>query len=243
MGPMRALTVSLVLLLASSALAQEASPEDARQSAGRTLDCLERVKHDLETTMRLLRDASRQTRSSDAQARRDAAHMVTSLQQRAADLARALRACVPEDAHLNPRTVVREPTGTEASVGEHNDIPSVERDARLADNVRAVVGQRVDGTGHIDDGTVKRAIRSAAGRMERCYEQLVDRGALQSGQLNLIFSITDRGGVRGVRVERSTIANDRFQRCVRSAGQRIRPPSAARGGDARYSYTLHFGPG
>lgn len=243
MGPMRALPVAFaVLLVPSLALAQNADPEAVRTSAGRTIDCLERVNHDLENTMRLLRDASRQTLSTDANARRDAAQMVTSLQQRVADLSRALRDCVPEEAQLNPRTVVREPTGTEASVREHNDIPSVEQDARLADNVHAIVGQRVDGTGHIDDAAVKRGIRSAAGRMERCYEQLVDRGALQSGQLNLIFTITNRGAVRGVRVERSSIDNRRFNRCVQAAGQRIRPGAGASGGDVRYSYTLRFGP-
>jgi len=241
---MRALTVAFVALLVPSlAAGQEADPEAARTSAGRTIDCLERVNHDLENTMRLLRDASRQTRSENARARQDAAHMVVSLQQRVADLSRALKDCVPDDAHLRPRTVVQEHTGTEAAVGEHNDIPSVEEDARLADNVRAVIGQRVDGTGHIDDAHVKRAIRSAASRMERCYEQLVDRGALQSGQLNLVFTITSRGSVSGVRVERSTIANASFNRCVQSAGQRIRPSAGASGGDVRYSYTLHFGPG
>ena len=240
---MRALPVAFaVLLVPSLALAQEPDPEAARVSAGRTIDCLERVNHDLENTMRLLRDASQQTRSTSANARRDAAHMVTSLQQRVADLSRALKDCVPEDAHLTPRTIVQEPTGNEASVREHNDIPSVEQDARLADNVHAIIGQRVDGTGHLDDAHVRRGIRSAAGRMERCYEQLVNRGALQTGQLNLVFSITPRGSVRGVRVERSSIDNRRFNRCVQAAGQRIRPGTGATGGDVRYSYTLRFGP-
>ncbi len=240
---MRALPVVFAALLVPSlALAQEPDPDAARTSAQHTVDCLERVNHDLERTMQLLRDAARQTQSTSENARRDAAHMVTSLQQRIADLSRGLKDCVPEDAHLTPRTVVREPTGNEASVREHNDIPSVEQDARLADNVHAVIGQRVDGTGHIDDAHVKRGIRAAAGRMERCYEQLVNRGALQSGQLNLIFSITPRGSVRGVRVERSTFDNRRFNRCVQAAGQRIRPGTGATGGNVRYSYTLRFGP-
>lgn len=241
MRVMRVLSVAIALLVPSLALAQDPDPGAARASAQRTVDCLERVNHDLEATMRLLRDAARQTESTSANARRDAVHMVTSLQQRAADLARALKDCVPEDAHLTPQTVVREPTGNEASVREHNDIPSVEQDARLADNVHAIVGQRVDGTGHIDDAHVKRGIRVAAGRMERCYEQLVNRGALQTGQLNLVFSITSRGRVRGVRVERSTFDNARFDRCVQNAGEHIRPGAGASGGDVRYSYTLRFG--
>jgi len=240
---MRALPVVFVALLAASlAAGQDTDPEAARTSAGRTIDCLERVNRDLESNMRLLRDASRQTRSTNPAARRDAAQMVVSLQQRVADLARALKECVPEDAHLEPRTVVQEPTGNEAAVREHNDIPSVEENARLADNVHAIIGQRVDGTGSIDEAHVKRGIRTAAGRMERCYEQLVNRGALQTGQLNLVFSITPRGSVRGVRVERSTISNSRFTRCVQAAGRRIRPGTGASGGDVRYSYTLRFGP-
>lgn len=245
MGAMRALPVfSVLLLLPTLATAQDApDPAEARASAGRTIDCLERVNADLETTMRLLRDASRQTRSTNAQARDDAAQMVVSLQQRVADLSRALKDCVPEDAHLNPRTVVQEPTGNEASVRQANDIPSVEEDSPLSRNVRVLVGQRVDGTGSIEAAVVKRTVRTVGDRLDRCYAQLVDRGALTTGEARLVFTIHGRGRVRNVQLEESSIDNRRFQRCVERAGRHMRAASGPRGGDVRFSYRLRFGPG
>jgi len=242
---MRALSVfSVFLFLPTLAAAQDApDPAEARASAGRTIDCLERVNADLENTMRLLRDASRQTRSSNAQARTDAAQMVVSLQQRVADLSRALKGCVPEDAHLNPQTVVQEPTGAEAAVREANDIPSVEEDARLSRNVRILVGQRVDGTGAIDAAVVKRTIRTSSARFDQCYGQLVDRGALTSGEVRVVFTIRGRGRVRNVELEESSIDNRRFQRCVERAARHMRAASGPRGGEVRFSYRLRFGSG
>ncbi len=245
MGSMRALPIVFALLLVPTlAFAQEApSPEEARDRASHTIDCLERVNTDLETTMRLLRDARRQTQSSNAQARSDAAQMVVSLQQRVADLARALKDCVPEEAHLTPRTVVQEPTGAEASVRESGDIPSVEQDAPLGRNVRVIVGQRVDGTGTIDDAVVKRTVRTASDRLDRCYAQLVDRGALTTGEARVVFTIRGRGRVRNVELEESSIDNRRFQRCVERATRRMRAASGPSGGETRFSYRLRFGPG
>lgn len=243
---MRALPVSLIALsIASFAAGQDTGPDpaEARASAGRTIDCLERVNRDLESNMRLLRDAARQTRSDNTRASRDAAQMVVSLQQRVADLSRALKQCVPDDAHLNPRTVVQEHTGAEASVGQHNDIPSIEEDSPLSRNVRVVVGQRVDGTGTIDAAVVKRTVRTASERLDECYGQLVNRGALTTGEARLVFTIRGRGPVRNVRLEESSIDNSRFQRCVERAGRRMRAASSPRGGDTRFSYRLRFGPG
>ncbi|MAQ15479.1 MAG: hypothetical protein CMN30_11875 [Sandaracinus sp.] len=242
---MRAVPPALfALCLASIAGAQEAGPdpEVARIRANRTVDCLERVGRDLTTTMDLLRDASRQTQSIDQAAARDAAVAVVSLEQRVADLSRALSECVPEEAQLEPRTVVQEHTGAEAAVGEANDIPAVERDAVLTSNVRVVVGQRVDGTGTVADESIQRGIRAIGSRLERCYEQLIERDALQTGTLDLTFTVSTAGRVGDVLVSRSTLTDGRFQSCVRYAGRRIQPPTAARGGDARYTYSLRFGP-
>jgi TonB family protein len=242
---MRWLPISLAALsLSTFAAAQDDAPdpEEARSRAHRTIDCLERVNRDLETTTRLLREAARQTRASDPAARQDAARMVVSLQQRVADLARATKQCVPEEAHLEPQTRIREPTGNEAAVREANDLPSVERDAQLTSNVHAEIGQRVDGTGNVPDDAIKRGIRGIAPRLERCYERLVDRGALQSGRLELAFTVTTSGRVRRVSVENSSLGSRSFNRCVQAAGRRIRPGAGASGGDTRYSYVLHFGP-
>ena len=239
---MRVLPLALfALALTSLAAAQDPDPAAARTRANRTVDCLERVQNDLGTTMRLLREAARQTQSRDAAAARDAVQMVVSLEQRVADLSRAMKACVPEDALLQPRTVVQDRTGSEAAVAEANDIPVVERDATLAPHVKAVIGQRVDGTGTVSHAVVKASIRGVSSRLERCYTRLANRQAGVQGQLDLAFTISTRGDVRNVAVQRPSIESMSFARCVQSAGQRMRPSAGAVGGDARFSYTLAFG--
>jgi TonB family protein len=237
-----ALALCTLTLFPVGALAQSTpDPAAARTRGTRAIDCLERVQNDLRTHIGLLRDAVRQLAASDSAARNDAAQAVVSLEQRIADLGRALSACVPREAHLEPRTVVQEPTGNEASVRRENRLPAVDRNQQLTQNVLAVIGLRVDGTGTVPEANVRSGMRDIAPRLERCYERLVRRGALQTGQLVLAFTITTDGRIREVDVEGSTIDNRSFDNCVRSAGRRLRPGTIARGGNARYAYTLKFG--
>ena len=227
--------------LSPIAAAQTPDASEARNRATRAVDCLERVQAQLNTAVGLLRDAARQTRSGDAAERNDAAAAVVSLEQRIATLSRSVKDCVPQEARLEPRTVVREHTGNEAAVASENSLPAVDRNQRLSRNVLAIVGERVDGQGTVPDANVRSAIRDVAPRLERCYGRLVDRGALETGELVLAFTITTAGRIRDVTVEGATISNGGFQRCVASAGRRLRPGTIARGGNARFAYKLKFG--
>ncbi len=118
--------------------------------------------------------------------------------------------------------------------------PVVEENVTVDSNVRVVVAHRVDGEGDIGEDLVRRATRTAMPAISACYDDLVDRGALTSGQLILVFSIGTNGRASRVAIEGDTIRNTRFSQCVRTAGGRIRASSGARGGEARFAYTLAF---
>lgn len=230
------------LLGATPAFAQD-DPAAARGRATRAIDCLQPLHRELATTIQLLREARDQTASGDERARTDAAAAVRALEQRLHRLARQIQACVPEEAALEPRTVVRERSGSEAAVATENRATTeVERDTELAPNVRVQVGERVDGQGTVDAGEVRRMVARVGPALDRCYGELVERDALQSGTAILAFTVTSSGRIRRVTVEQVTLGDSHFRRCLRHAGQRIRATTAATGGDARFAYTLHFGP-
>ncbi len=242
---MRPTSLALALLaLALPAAAAQDEPRAARERAARTLDCLQPLQRELNTTIQLLREARDQTGSADPRARADAAAAVRALEQRLHRLGEQLQRCVPPEASLRPRTVVQEPTGTEAAVATENRATTeIERDTQLAANVRVQVGERVDGYGTVAASEVRRMVAAIGSRLDRCYGELVERDALQSGTAILAFTVTPNGQIRRVTVEQPTLGDRRFVRCLRRAGQAIRATTAATGGDARFAYTLRFGPG
>ncbi len=230
------------LVCSTPAFAQDASAV-ARGRATHALDCLQPLHRELTTTLQLLREARDQTTSADERARADAAAAVRALEQRLHRLGEQLQACVPSEAALEPRTIVQERTGSEAAVATENRATTeIERGTRLAPNVQVQVGERVDGHGTVAASEVRRMVSRVGAEFERCYGALVERDALQSGTAILSFTVTPRGRIRRVTVEQPTLGDSRFRRCLRHAGQRIRATTAATGGDARFAYTLHFGP-
>lgn len=235
-------TALFTLLAAQTARAQDPSPEEAASRADSALACLGPVQSQLNTHVRLLREAKEQLGSRDAAVRADAARAVISLEQRLDDLGEALRACVPRSARLETRVEVRERTGVEADVAERNAATQeVERDVALRRLVHVVVGERVDGRGTVPADAIRRSVREVAGRFEQCYEGFLERGALQTGTAIVSFTVTGSGRVERTTVEQNTLRDARFASCLRSAASRIRIRSGASGGDARFAYTLRFG--
>ncbi|MEM9073287.1 MAG: AgmX/PglI C-terminal domain-containing protein [Myxococcota bacterium] len=234
--------ILLALAFSSSALAQP-DVSAARSRATQTIDCLRPLQSELRTTVQLLREARDQMNTSDAEARQDAARAVSALEQRLHRLAERIQSCVPEEASLEPRTVIQERTGSDARVGVENQATSeTERGTALTRNVHVEVGERVDGHGSIAAAEVRRMVSRIGSRLDRCYGQLVERGALQTGTAILAFTVTPSGRIRRVTTERVTLGDSRFHRCLRRAGQSIRASTAAMGGDVRFAYTLRFGP-
>jgi len=239
---MRASIVLALTLMTSSAFAQTHAEVHAR--ASNEIRCLERVATDLQRSIRLLREAQDQLHASSQAARDDAARAVESLESRIDDLADAIKTCMPQASGAEQQVIVVDPVGADARVGMENAATDeVERDAQLAPYVKVVVGQRVDGHGSVSGAAVRAGVRTIASRLERCYGSLVERGALERGELHLVFTVTTSGRVTRVGVENPSIGERRFHRCVQSAGRAIRIRGSANGGDATYSYTLRFGPG
>lgn len=239
-----ATSLLFVSVLGARASAQDAASEaQARSRSAQAIACAERVHRDLGRQVQLLREARAQLDSSHADARRDAAHMVESLEQRIDDLGEALRACVPRRARLEPVVQVQEHTGTEAAVGQENaHTQRVEGDVALSRYVHVEVGERVDGHGQLAAGEVRSMMRQIGSSLERCYDGLAERSHLERGTLVLAFTVDSRGRVQRVRVEAQQIGDSTFNRCIRHAGQRMRARSTPRGGDVRFAYTLRFGP-
>lgn len=237
----------LLLSLASASLGVLPTPAqsqdtDARQRAARDLACVEQQQRALATQIQLLREAQAQLGASQQDVRADAARAIESLEQQIVRIAEALRACLPASARLEPQVVERGPTGAAAAVAEANPATEVvERDAALASYLKAEIGERVDGTGRLPASTVRSMVRSAAGRLSRCYDDYVERAALAAGTVILTWTVDPTGRVQRVALEQVRIGDSDFARCLERAATSMRG-SRPSGGAVRYSYTLRFGP-
>lgn len=211
------------------------------QQASHAIACVSEHNRELTRQIQLMREARDQLRASDAEIRQAAEQMIISIQQRMNELAEAIQACVPESAQLRTETRVETPQGTAAAVAQENEATEVvERDQRISSAVQARVGQRVDGRGTIPASRVRSMVRTMGPGLDRCYDQLVDRGALVQGELIVAFTVTFNGRIDRVTIEGQRIGDGRFANCVRreARGMAAAQPAA---GDVRYAYTLRFG--
>jgi hypothetical protein len=205
---------------------------------------LRRIVHQMEEAKRQIEDAS-----SSAEARRDGRLALTALLQRAVRVERAILECRTELSARARRPGPPEGVTTrqaplhpneEAVEVQNAATRVVERDAVLQPNVGVVIGEQVDGTGTIAPEEVRAAVRGTASLFSRCYDQLVDRGALARGNIIVTFRVTGAGRTTAARAGHGSLTDRRFVSCMSAATRRIRVRSAPTGGDAVYSYTLRF---
>ena len=211
-----------------------------------------RLKHaELVRTVQLMREAQAQMgrSASGSRAHSDARDAIRSLSQRAVGLEREAIECRTEPsaaarsgAPVGGVVVRHEPlSGSARAVAEANPATRViERDAVLQGNVKALVGEQVDGSGTIDAQVARGAIRGVASRLSQCYDRMVDRGALTRGTIILVFTVQPTGRVTDIRTEQNRLGNHAFAQCLRTAARHMRPSRGASGGDATLSYTLQF---
>jgi hypothetical protein len=249
---------ALVLSFPTLAHAQDREVEAAlaetrtvAERVAREASCLAGKEADLRRIVQQMEDATRQIESpaSSADARRDGRLALTALSQRAIRVERAILECRTElSAHARrPGPPEGVTTGhaplhpnDEAVALENDATRVVERDAVLQPNVGVVVGEQVDGTGTLQPEEVRAAVRDAASLFSRCYDQLVDRGALTRGNIIVTFRVTGSGQTTQARAGHGNLTDSRFVSCMSAAARRIRVSSAPHGGDAVYSYTLRF---
>jgi hypothetical protein len=235
-------------LFVSAAMAQDPSVEltaarTSGQAVAREIDCLRGIQRELSQTVRLLEEAVAQRQVAPREAaRRDAELAARSLRQRRAEILQRIDGCRQEYSvpSLPTQVVEQPPSQAELQVAQPNDATQViEQNVRLSQNTFIVIGERVDGRGLTDPVQVRNSLRSVSALIDRCYDQVVRRGALVRGELILTFTLTPTGRVSRSGVERNSMPAA-FGRCVQRAARQIRAPTAVRGGDATLAYHLRF---
>lgn len=234
----------------SRASAQELSASERATALTRVRDlaaCLERHHEQLGRVLQLVREAEQQReRAADARVRGDAERAIEALIARAAQIQREARGCVAAAELPSPgtRVIERAPPpdpAADAVAQSGGTVRSVEENARLSSHIEVIRAEQVDGQGLMDDADVRAAVRRITSRLDRCYQQYLDRGSLAAHRLNLVFTFRAAGRARSVEVERSEFHDPAFERCVQAAGQHLRASRAPSGGEAVFSYTLRFG--
>lgn len=241
--------ITALLLVPSLASAQEMNAAQRSEALGRVrtmAQCVERERAALQRLMRLIAESEQQRdHASDVRVRQDAERAIEALLARTADAQRGLRDCLRDDLPgRGPDVVVRDAAPDPAAdhiAATGGTVRSVERDTQLTDLIHVVRGEQVDGQGRLDAEVVRRGMRNITNRLSRCYESYLRTGTAGAHQLNLVFTLRNGGQARQVSIERSGFGDARFERCVRTAGQRLRFREGPRNGEAIYSYTLRFG--
>ena len=224
----------------------------ALEKLDRELACLRDKRERLARLQQLLAQAEAQAHNASlsAREREDGDTAVVSLRRQAADVERESQRCIEsamvfpatETAHPAAQVVSPPPDPAADDVARTNDTGRVvERDTRLSDDVRVVVGEQVDGTGTIEVSTVRAGVRAAGPRLGACYDRMVEHGALREGTMILVFEVTAAGRTTHVGIENDQIRDAGLRRCVDQVGAGLHFDRGATGGSATYSYTLRFG--
>jgi len=259
-----ALGLSVAVASAGALAAAQQLCEDGRVAIGQTtravekldreLACLREKRERLARVLALLGQAEAQAHNTSlsAREREDGETAVVSLRRQAADIERESQRCVEtamvfavnETAQPVNRVVAPAADPAADHVAQPNDSTRVvERDTRLTDDVRVVVGEQVDGLGRWNVASVRSGLHGIGGRLGACYDHMLEHGALREGTMILVFTVGDGGRVSRVGVEDDHLDDASLRRCVRQAGESLHFDASGRAaaGTATYSYTLRFG--
>ena len=240
-------TAALFVLLASAILAppQRASAQETGvRQAIEFSRCVTEEQTHLARLVQMIEEAQARTSSSDAAVARDARESIATLVHRAHDVRDRLAQCI-QSANIPAQPgaeVVRRteaPTGQEASVAASGGTVSVIHPAEsIAEHVRIVRGERVDGRGTVPVEDLRRSVRAFVGAgIERCYNAYLDRVGATSGEIEFTFASVD-GQIREVRVERASF-DAAMRTCVTRAVQGM--SLAHTSGRSVFSYVLEVG--
>lgn len=218
----------------------------------RELACLREKRERLARILVLLAQSEAQAHSTTLSARErdDGETAVLALRRQAADVERESQRCVEtamvfavgDTSQPVVQVVPPPPDPVADDVARPNDAARVvERDARLSEDVRVVIGEQVDGVGSVEFSSVRAGVRGIAGRLAGCYDHMLEHGALREGTMILVFQVTSTGRATRVAVENDRLEDAALNRCVRQAGEALHFERGATGGTATYSYTLRFG--
>lgn len=237
-------------LCASAAAAQDvpaSSPSEVQGlSEARTVArCLHEQDQHIQRLLALIDQAEQRSRAAGVaeDVRRDARASIDALVDRIRQHAQEARQCVesvPIPVRIDSRTTQTAPPDPahDALARPQGTVHEVEGAGPLAEGVRVVRGERVDGTGSAPDASVRAAIRAVGPRIAQCYGEYVDRVALQRGELHLSLTV-DGGRTPLVRVEGGSGFDTQLRQCVERAARAVRIPDQR--GRSVYAYTLQLG--
>jgi len=242
---MRATTLLISLMALAFFFPQRASAQESGvQQAIAFSRCVSEQQTHLARLVQMIEEAQAHTSSSDTAVARDARESIATLVHRVHDVRGRLEQCI-QSASIPARPgteVVRTteaPTGHEASVAASGGTVSVIHPAEsIAEHVRVVRGERVDGRGTVPVEDLRRSVRAFVGSgVERCYDAYLDRVGATTGEVEFTFAAVD-GQIREVRVERASF-DAAMRTCVTHAVQGM--SLAHTRGRSVFSYVLQVG--
>ena len=234
------LPLALALNLPNRVSAQEASVEQAVEFSR----CVNEQQTHLARLVQMIEEAQARTSSSDVAVARDARESIVTLVHRVHDVRDRLQHCVqqanlPAEPGAEVVHTTETPTAHEASVAGSGGTVSVIHPAEsIAEHVRVVNGERVDGRGTVPAEDLRRSVRAFVGSgVEQCYDAYLDRVGATRGEIEFTFAAVD-GQIREVRVERASF-DTAMRTCVTRAVQGM--SLAHTPGRSVFSYVLQVG--
>lgn len=237
---MRTLTLPRLILLtlfvgslpAASAQRNDRPLLEIERSHGCATDAAARINR----LKGLFDEAIRQLKRAPAgsAAHRDALRTIEVLEEQLRTVASELLRCIPKASQPEPEPEV-------VSTGEGNSMVRESGRVQLSTRVSLVKGERIDGKGRHRSGEIARAVVDKGRDFVRCYEQLLLRSDRpERGNLDIVFTVDDRGALSRVGVEGPPLGDPEFQSCLLSTARSIKAPPA-QNGYARYAFEFAFG--
>ena len=238
---MRSLVTLALLAIATPAAAQHTAEV---QQVHTLATCVTERHTQLDRVVRLLDEArERMSSATDATVRHDAELSIDTLLQRASEARDQIRACLAAATFTAPSGETVEHGTTPDDAADHvassgGSIHEIESDVALAEHVRVVQGERVDGSGSATDAAVRAAVHGAGHAVMLCYDAYMDRASARHGSIHVSFTVAEGGRVSSATVERGGF-DTQLRTCVQTAFSAARVGGAH--GTSVYAYEIALG--
>ena len=94
--------------------------------------------------------------------------------------------------------------------------------------------------GEIDPAEISRAIHTNLGKFQDCYDSALKRKDTAQGRIQLHWTITPKGKMKGMEIQDDDVGDPRFLQCLRAAIAQMPLPVPADGGKASVGLVFIF---
>jgi len=94
--------------------------------------------------------------------------------------------------------------------------------------------------GEIDPAEISRAIHTNLGRFHDCYDSELKRKATAAGRIQLHWTITPKGKMKGMEIQDDDVGDPRFLQCLRTTLAQMSLPVPADGNKASVGLVFTF---